>query len=81
MRSQGKRKIKEGVVVSNKMDKTVIVNVERTVPHPRYKKVVTRREKYYAHHEKGDLKVGQRVCIQETRPLSKTKRWLVVGTC
>ncbi|NGX50395.1 MAG: 30S ribosomal protein S17 [Chlamydiae bacterium] len=78
MESQGRRKVKEGTVISNKMDKTVIVNVERTLPHPRYKKVITRGKKYYAHHEKGELKVGQKVRIQETRPLSKLKRWIVV---
>ena len=60
------------------MNKTVTVNVERTIPHPRYKKVVKRGKKYYAHHEKGDLEVGQKVRIQETRPLSKLKRWIVV---
>lgn len=78
MEAQGNRKTKEGVVVSNKMKKTVTVMVERTFPHPRYKKVIRRGRKYYAHHEKDDLEVGARVRIQETRPLSKLKRWIVV---
>lgn len=75
---EANRKVIEGVVVSAKMNKTVTVNVVRTILHPRYKKVVKRGKKYYAHHEKGDLKEGQRVRIQETRPLSKLKRWIVV---
>ena len=78
MEAQGRKKRREGIVVSAKMDKTVTVNVERTIPHPRYKKVVKRSKKYYAHHEKNDLKAGQKVRIQETRPLSKLKRWIVV---
>jgi small subunit ribosomal protein S17 len=78
MEAQGRKKVREGIVVSAKMDKTVTVNVERTIAHPRYKKVVKRSKKYYAHNEKSDLKAGQRVRIQETRPLSKLKRWIVV---
>ena len=78
MEAQGRKKVREGVVVSAKMNKTVTVNVERTISHPRYKKVVKRSRKYYAHNEKDDLKEGQRVRIQETRPLSKLKRWIVV---
>ena len=78
MEAQGRRKVKEGIVVSTKMNKTVTVNVERTISHPRYRKVIKRGKKYYAHHEKGDLNVGARVRIQETRPLSKLKRWIVV---
>ncbi|NRA90069.1 MAG: 30S ribosomal protein S17 [Simkaniaceae bacterium] len=78
MEAQGRKKVREGVVVSAKMNKTVTVNVERTISHPRYKKVVKRSKKYYAHNEKDDLKEGQRVRIQETRPLSKLKRWIVV---
>ncbi len=78
MEAQGRKKVREGIVVSAKMDKTVTVNVERTMAHPRYKKVVKRSKKYYAHNEKSDLKAGQRVRIQETRPLSKLKRWIVV---
>ena len=78
MEAQERRKVREGIVVSAKMNKTVTVNVERTIAHPRYKKVVKRSKKYYAHNEKGDLKAGQKVRIQETRPLSKLKRWIVV---
>lgn len=78
MESQERKKVREGTVISTKMHKTVTVNVERTISHPRYKKVVRRGKKYYAHSEKEDLKVGQRVRIQETRPLSKLKRWIVV---
>jgi small subunit ribosomal protein S17 len=78
MEAQGRKKVREGIVISAKMNKTVTVNVERTIAHPRYKKVVKRSKKYYAHNEKSDLKAGQRVRIQETRPLSKLKRWIVV---
>ena len=77
MKEQGRKKVKEGVVVSAKMNKTAVVNVERTIAHPRYKKVVKVGKKYYAHNEKGDLKVGQRVRIIETRPISKLKRWMI----
>lgn len=78
MEKQINQKVREGVVISNKMDKTVAVMVERAYPHPRYKKVIRRGRKYYAHNTKGDLKIGKRVRIQETRPLSKLKRWIVV---
>lgn len=77
MKEQGRKKVKEGVVVSAKMNKTAVVNVERTIAHPRYKKVVKVGKKYYAHNEKRDLKVGQRVRIIETRPISKLKRWMI----
>lgn len=73
-----KRKVREGVVVSNKMQKTVTVKVERTIRHPEYQKVVTRAKKYYAHTESSDIQVGQKVRIEETRPMSKLKRWRVV---
>lgn len=76
---RNRRKIKEGVVVSNKMQKTVSVRVERTVRHPQFDKVMRRAKKYYAHVEGIDLQVGQRVQIVETRPLSRLKRWRVVG--
>ena len=71
------RKQKEGVVVSNKMDKSVVVSVSRTMRHPRYKKVVKRKKTCYAHTEI-DLEIGDRVVIMETRPISKVKRWRVV---
>jgi len=73
------RKERVGEVISNKMTKTIIVQVERRFPHPRYKKVVTGYKKFYAHDEKSEAKVGDRVRIQETRPLSKTKRWRLVA--
>ncbi len=72
------RKVKEGVVVSSKMQKTVTVNVERTVKHPLYKKVTKRGKKYYAHCELEGVSDGTKVRIQETRPMSKLKRWVVV---
>ena len=67
-----------GVVVSDKMDKTVVVAVERLVQHRRYKKYIRRTKKYHAHDERNECKVGDIVEIEETRPLSKTKRWRVV---
>jgi len=73
------RKMREGVVVSNKMQKTVTVLVSRTYQHPKFDKVVTRGKKYYAHVEKNDIQVGQRVRIVETRPLSRLKRWQVLS--
>jgi len=76
--SRAKRKERMGEVISNKMAKTIIVRVERRFPHRRYKKVVTGYKKFYAHDEKSEAKVGDRVRIEETRPLSKTKRWRLV---
>jgi small subunit ribosomal protein S17 len=72
------RKVRQGVVVSDKMDKTVVVRVERRTTHPLYGKTVTRSEKYHVHDETNDVSVGDRVRITETRPLSKTKRWRVL---
>jgi small subunit ribosomal protein S17 len=76
--ARGHRKERVGEVISNKMAKTIVVRVERRFPHPKYKKVVTGYKKLYAHDEKADAKVGDRVRIEETRPLSKTKRWRLV---
>ncbi|HEU5123132.1 MAG TPA: 30S ribosomal protein S17 [Verrucomicrobiae bacterium] len=76
--TRGNRKERVGEVISNKMTKTIVVRVERRFPHPRYKKVVTGYKKLYAHDEKAEAKVGDRVRIQETRPLSKLKRWRLV---
>jgi small subunit ribosomal protein S17 len=73
----GKRKTRVGVVTSAKMQKTVVVTVERRVRHAVYDKYITRRKKYYAHDEKGECKAGDRVLLEETRPLSRSKRWLV----
>ena len=71
-------KTRIGTVVSDKMDKTVIVAVERRTTHPLYRKTITRTEKLHAHDEANDVRAGDRVRITETRPLSKTKRWRVV---
>lgn len=75
--SRSNRKVQNGVVVSNKMQKTVVVKVNRTIRHPLYDKIVTRSKKYYAHHE-APLQIGDEVKIIETRPMSKLKRWRVV---
>ncbi len=72
------RKHRVGDVIANKMDKTIVVRVERRFPHPRFKKVVTGYKKFYAHDEKNEAQVGDRVRIEETRPLSKTKRWRLI---
>jgi small subunit ribosomal protein S17 len=74
---RGKTKVREGVVVSNAMDKTVVVTVSRLVKHPQYKKYVKRRTRFKAHDENNECNVGDRVAIAETRPLSKQKRWRV----
>ena len=72
------RKTREGLVVSNKMDKTAVVAVIERVRHPKYAKFVMRTKKLYAHDEANDANVGDRVRVMETRPLSKTKRWRVI---
>ena len=72
------RKTRVGIIVSNKMDKTVVVAIEDNVKHPVYGKIVKRTLKVHAHDEKNECGVGDRVEIMETRPLSKTKRWRVV---
>jgi len=72
------RKERLGEVISNKMLKTIVVRVERRFRHPKFKKVITHYRKFYAHDEKGEAKIGDRVRIQETRPLSKTKCWRLV---
>jgi small subunit ribosomal protein S17 len=75
---RGSRKVREGLVVSDKMDKTVVVLVEDRVKHPRYAKVLRRSSKLKAHDEQNTVGVGDRVLLMETRPLSATKRWRVV---
>ena len=75
---RGNRKTRVGKVVSNKMDRTVIVAVERRVSHPLYSKQVARTKKYYAHDEENAAREGDIVKIAETRPLSKLKRWRLV---
>jgi small subunit ribosomal protein S17 len=73
----GARKARQGVVISDKMDKTVVVLVEQLVLHPVYKKYVRRRKKYKAHDPENHCRVGDRVSIVETRPLSREKRWRI----
>ena len=73
-----KRKVREGIVVSNKMQKTIKVRVNRTFKHPDFNKVITRGKIYYAHVEEGVIEIGKIVKIIETRPLSKLKRWRVL---
>ncbi|MGA0899529.1 MAG: 30S ribosomal protein S17 [Luteolibacter sp.] len=70
-----KRKTRVGIVVSDKMDKTIVVEHVARVPHPRFKKIVKKSKKYYVHDEKGEAAIGDRVRIVETRPTSKLKRW------
>jgi len=74
----GARKQREGLVVSTKMDKTIVVAVTDRVRHPRYRKTLPRTTKLYAHDDVNDARVGDRVRIAETRPLSKLKRWRLV---
>jgi small subunit ribosomal protein S17 len=76
-KAEGQQKIRQGVVVSDKMDKTVVVRVERLTRHPRYVRVVKRAKKFKAHDEQNQCSVGDLVEIMETRPLSKDKRWRV----
>lgn len=76
--ARGHRKQRHGQVISNKMAKTIVVRVERRFPHPRFRKVVKAYKKFYAHDEKGDAKPGDWVRIEETRPLSKIKRWRLI---
>ena len=71
----GLRKQRVGNVVSTQMDKTIVVEFIARVPHPRYKKIVKRSKKFYAHDEKGEAQIGDKVRIEETRPLSKLKCW------
>ena len=72
---RGRRKTRIGYVVSDKMQKTIVVQVERTVQHPKYRKYLSQRKRYKAHDEKNECKIGDRVRIEETRPLSRDKRW------
>lgn len=74
----GKRKQRYGEVISDKMTKTIVVRVERRIPHPQFRKIVTSYKKFYAHDEKAEAKVGDMVWIEESRPMSKLKRWKLV---
>ncbi len=78
MESRSNRKENTGIVISNKMDKTVVVKVTRKIRHAKYGKVVERSKKCYAHDDSDTVEIGQKVRIMETRPLSKLKRWRVV---
>jgi len=75
---RGARKARIGKVISDKMDKTIVVQVDRRVVHERYGKVITLHKKLYVHDEKNEASVGDKVSIEETRPLSKLKRWRLV---
>lgn len=75
---RGNRKTRTGKVVSDKMDKTIVVAIETLVRHPLYKKITKRTTKFKAHDENNECKVGDKVMIMETRPLSKEKRWRLV---
>jgi small subunit ribosomal protein S17 len=77
MSTRGLRKTRDGVVISDKMDKSVIVEVSRTVLHPLYQKYVRKRTRFMAHDETNALKIGDRVRIVESRPMSRRKRWRV----
>ena len=72
------KRVLQGVVVSDKMEKTVVVRVDRRVSHPIYKKTIQKSKKYAAHDEKGQFKMGDKVSIIESAPISKTRRWQVV---
>ncbi len=76
---EGHRKHRTGIVMSNKMDKTVVVMVERLVRHPKYRKYLRARKKFKAHDERNACGIGDQVAIVETRPLSREKRWAVVS--
>ena len=75
---RARRKTRVGVVISDKMEKTIVVSVVRRVPHPKFGKIVKQMKKFYAHDEQNQAKTGDRVRITETRPLSKLKRWRLV---
>jgi small subunit ribosomal protein S17 len=77
METKPHRKTRVGVVVSDRMEKTIVVSISKKVKHPKYKKFVSRRVKYKAHDEGNECKIGDRVLIEETRPLSREKRWRV----
>ncbi|MET0799816.1 MAG: 30S ribosomal protein S17 [Actinomycetota bacterium] len=78
MAERARRKVRTGVVVSDTMDKTVLVRIDRKVTHPLYRKTVRRSSKFAAHDEQNEARVGDTVRVMETRPISKSKRWRVV---
>jgi small subunit ribosomal protein S17 len=77
MKTRGTKRQVVGTIISNKMEKTVVVQVERLVKHSLYKKYIRRRNKFMAHDKENECQIGDRVMITESRPLSKTKRWRV----
>ena len=78
MAERGLRKTRQGIVISNRMDKTITVQIDRTMQHPLYSKIVHKRAKLYAHDENNEAGIGDKVMVMETRPLSKMKRWRLV---
>jgi len=78
MKSKKTKRLKTGIVISDKMDKTIVVQVERTTTHTKYNKVIRTGMRFKAHDEKNEAKQGDKVRIRETRPLSKDKRWRIV---
>ena len=78
MKNRKPRKVVKGVVISNKMDKTAVVKVERKIKHPKYNKLVARSRKCYAHDEGNLAQIGQEVLLMETRPLSKLKKYRII---
>lgn len=78
MEERNKRKVREGLVLSNKMDKSIVVSVERKLKHPKYGKFLKRTTKLMAHDEKNECNIGDKVRVMETRPLSKSKCWRLV---
>jgi small subunit ribosomal protein S17 len=79
MEERGNRKEQKGTVVSNKMNKTLVVKIERRMRDPRYGKVIIRNKKVYAHNDVRPFEIGEEVTVVETRPISKLKRWRVVA--
>ena len=75
---QSRQRVREGIVLSDKMQKTIVVEITRLIEHPQFKKVVKSKVKYAVHDEKNEAKIGDKVRIIETRPLSKRKRWRLV---
>ena len=78
LETRGERKVREGLVVSDKMEKTIVVELESRVQHPKYGKIIRTTKKVKAHDENGIAGIGDRVSLMETRPLSATKRWRLV---
>ena len=80
MSTRNYRKIREGTVISTKMEKTIVVRIDRTVRHPLYNKYITRSKKVHAHNESAEVREGDFIRVMETRPVSRTKRWRYLDT-